>query len=232
MTTTHEDTAIRRIKGLLAKAEGTANPHEAEAFFAKAAELMEKYRIDEAHVRGNAHGEIASYVYVLKGTPFLRASLGMLVGVAKHYGVVVLTPSTGNSKQPRLVGEQADIDATILMFESLMLQRGRALASEQRPGYIHPQKFGNSFSYGYATRITERLREIREAARVEAVSDSMALEVFDRHRKTLEHLGNPRARTTNRTSLDRGAATSGVAAADRADLGQRRMGAGPIAIGQ
>ena len=42
---------IDRVRKLLAKAESTDNPNEAEAFSAKAAELIAAHRLDPAHVR-------------------------------------------------------------------------------------------------------------------------------------------------------------------------------------
>ena len=51
------DTA-RKIGALLAKAERTDNPHEAEAFTRKAEALMVKYRIDEAMARRAAGADV------------------------------------------------------------------------------------------------------------------------------------------------------------------------------
>ena len=43
-----DDRRLGVIRGLLAKAEATEYPDEAEAFFAKASELIARYAVDEA----------------------------------------------------------------------------------------------------------------------------------------------------------------------------------------
>ena len=45
---THSDSRLATIRGLLAKAEATEFAAEAEAFTAKASELMARYSLDEA----------------------------------------------------------------------------------------------------------------------------------------------------------------------------------------
>jgi hypothetical protein len=240
MTTTTDtpnmDAALRRIRGLLAKAEGTDNHAEAEAFSAKAFELMDRYRVDLATVRGTPEADIVRSEYVLNGRKYLRAALVLFGAVAKHYGVVVMVPSTGNSKYPAMVGDRDDITATVLMFESLMIQRDRALLAEPVPPGVHTSRYRNSMAYGYAMRISDRLADIRRAAEEAAVatSDSMALAVIDRHGAVLESLGHPRPRNQNRVRLDGDGIDAGRAAADNADLGQTRVGTestGPRALG-
>ena len=41
-----DESVVRRVRKLLDKAEGTSNPHEAEAFSRKAAEIAARHRID------------------------------------------------------------------------------------------------------------------------------------------------------------------------------------------
>ena len=45
-----EDKRLATIRSLLAKAEATDYPEEAEAFFAKASELISRWAIDEAMI--------------------------------------------------------------------------------------------------------------------------------------------------------------------------------------
>jgi hypothetical protein len=224
---------IARVRALLAKAESTDYPAEAEALFAKATELMDKYRIEDAAVRDHRESFVRA-TYPLATHRFLRPSLRLLGAVAKHYGVVVMIGATGNSKAPTLIGEPSDIEATVMMFRSLVVQRDRACLAERVPPGVNTNSFRSSFALGYAHRIAQRLYEMRKAAEAVASSDgnTTALEVYGREQKVLDHLGNPGAANQNKPSVDRHGATSGIAAADTADLGQDRIEAtGPRAIG-
>src|SRR5688572_18030568 len=174
--------AERRAAGLLAKAERTDNPHEAEAFAAKAMEIIDGYRLDIARLRGDAGPNVQRHTYTLAGTKYLRASLTLMTVVARHYGVVILIPSTGNSKYPTLVGDKDDIAAVLALFGSLIIQRDRACLRDPVPSGTSTATHRNSFCYGYAYRIGKRLKELREAAVAVATrdGDTMALAVIDR----------------------------------------------------
>lgn len=233
MTNTTDDTEspiIRRVRALLAKAERTDNPHEAEAFSAKAFAMMDEHRLDEATVRGSAPGSIVRHQYELaRKAKYLRPSLGLLGAVAKHYGVIVMVPSTGNSKRPSLVGDPDDIAAVILMFESLMIQRDRAILAVPVPPYTNTNSYRSSMAYGFASKIGNRLTTLR--ATVASTGTGTALELLDRGARVLEHLGNPTPRNTNAASVDPHGVREGVNAAMGADLGQDRIGnVGPRAL--
>jgi hypothetical protein len=223
-----DEKMIDRITALLAKAEATQYPEEAEAFFAKAAELMEKYRIDPAQFLQRS-SEIVRMSYQLNKHKFLRASLALLNAVGRHYGVIVLISSTGNSKLPTLCGEQHDIESMLMMFGSLIIQRDRAALREQVPYGVSQTSFRNSFCYGYAIRVAERLKAIRDAAKKEAVTEgnAMALEVYGQLEKVEAALGgNLGSSSHNRPSLNSRGAGRGYEEGGSADLGGTRVGGG------
>jgi hypothetical protein len=233
MTTTAADQEkmIAKIRALLAKAEGTNNQHEAEMFFAKATELMDKYRIEDAAVRDRP-SDIGRATFPMAGFKYLRASVQLLGAVARHYGCVVFVAHTGNSKFPTIVGEQSDIEATVMMFRSLIIQRDRACLAEPVPSGKSPISFRTSFALGYTIRIAARLKEIRDAAQatIEGTT-SAALEVYGRYEALKEKLGNPGSVNHNRPTVDVHGVGSGDRAARTADLGQDRIeSTGPRAI--
>lgn len=231
--------AMRRIKGLLAKAEGTDVPEEAESFFAKAAELMDKYRIDAEQVRaarGEAEEPIEGTYYPLaERAKYLRPSLHLLAAVALHYSVKPIVGATGNSKAPLLAGTATDIEATIMMFESLLAQRDRECLNTVPPAYSNTNQFRSGFGYGYAERIFLRLDELRKvtAAHAEREGYGNALAVID-HRMARVNaylVGKTKRNDQKGARVDAAGAQAGDEAASRADLGQSRMGSGPLAIG-
>jgi hypothetical protein len=76
---------IQKIKALLAKAASTTNEHEAEAFFAKAYELMEKHQIDSSDLEkddplGNEH------VAQRNGRAAPDWDFRLMFAVAKYFG--------------------------------------------------------------------------------------------------------------------------------------------------
>lgn len=227
-----EEKMIDRIKALLAKAEATPFPEEAEAFSAKAAELMEKYRVDPEQVLDRS-AEFVRHTFVLSNFKYLRPSLDLLCAVARHYGVIVMIPSTGNSKTPTLVGDPKDIEATLLMFGSLAIQRDRACLREPVPMGYNTNSFRNSFCIGYARRISMRLRDIRKAAVQEAVAEgnSMALEVYGQIDKVKEFVGGGTV-NQNRPNVVGAAAARGYEEGGAASLGHNEVGGhGRRAIG-
>jgi hypothetical protein len=230
---------LARARALKAHAELNDNPHEAELASMRLAQYLDKHRLDIADL-ADGTAPFGRVTYALVGNRYLRASLALLVKVAKHYGVLVLVASTGNSKAPRLVGTETDIEMTVLMFESLVVQRDRACLASEVPYGVATATHRNSFCYGYAIRIGARLEELRERQRVAALaeSDRKALAVYDRVdavKKWLEEELGRDLGSANRNgpNLHAAAVRAGDQAARNADLGQTRVDdtRGPAAIG-
>lgn len=156
---TDEADLLRKIQGLLAKAEGTDNEHEASAFFDKAHELMVKYAIDEARVRAEAK-RLGTYRTEPLVEDFMFSSYGhhaqakesLLDMVAKSHSVHSLPYANRKgqnekmfgfeknrglqeSKWTRLVGYREDIEAVKLLYLSLLVQSQRFAAEDWRRAY-------------------------------------------------------------------------------------------------
>lgn len=251
MTTTWSpEVALEKVRALLAKAQGTDNPNEARAYSMKAAELADKYRVDlnEAHAAADEPLTFSRHEVNLAGSKSLRATLLLLKVVGTHYGVVTITPSTGNSKTPVLAGAADDIALTLMLFGSLMIQRDREVAATPVPPWATTVTFRNSFAYGYAEAIHERLTELRtrqrraaeeqfaHAGAADQKSAGSALVLFERADQVMKWLTgeDPNLKRTkgsghNAPTLDRSGLRAGDAAARRADIGQTRVGANPSA---
>jgi hypothetical protein len=226
-----DDRALRRIRGLLAKAESTEFPDEAESLTAKAQELMTRHAIDAALLEvgpSSGDGRQVGTRRVHVQDPYVRAKMQLLAGVAEANDVRVVWYSTLGIAN--LVGVRADVAAVELLFTSLLLQVAHALsAAERLMGHRSASRsFRRSFLLGYAHRIGERLRTARQSATAEAAAehDVDLLPVLRSRQAAVEERVTelfPRVRATrSRASVDAGGWYAGRDAADRADVGPRR----------
>jgi hypothetical protein len=220
---------LRRIRGLLAKAESSEFPEEAESLTAKAQELMTRHAVDAALLGAGsapADGVAARRVHV--ADPYVRAKMQLLAAVADANDVrLVWYQSLGIAN---LVGGRPDLDSVELLFTSLLLQvaQGLAVAERQTGRRSASRSFRRSFLLGYAHRIGERLQGARRRATEEAAAAHGAdlLPVLrSRQEAVEERVGElfPLVRTTrSRGSVDAGGWYAGQAAAEHADVGRRR----------
>jgi hypothetical protein len=223
-----DDRVLRRIRGLLTKAESTEFPEEAESLTAKAQELMTRYAVDAALLAAGsppADGVATRRVHVQD--PYVRAKMQLLAAVAEANDVRLVWYSALGIAN--LVGVPGDVAAVELLFTSLLLQVAQALSAAERP--LGPRSasrsFRRSFLLGYAHRIGERLRAARRRATDEAAAahgvDLLPV-LRSRQAAVEERVAElfPSVRTTrSRASVDAGGWYAGQAAAERADVGHR-----------
>jgi hypothetical protein len=226
-----DDRVLRRIRGLLAKAESTEFAEEAEALTGKAQELMTRYSVDAALLAAGPSpagvpGVDTRRVHVRD--PYVSAKMQLLASVAEANDVkVVWYRSIGIAN---LVGVRADVAAVELLFTSLLLQVAQALAAAERHQGQRPasRSFRRSFLLGYAHRIGERLRSARRRATEQAAAEQGVdlLPVLRSRQVAVEERVAelfPRVRATrSRASLDPGGWFAGREAAERADVGRRQ----------
>jgi len=168
---------LSRIRGLLAKAESTEFPEEAEALTAKAQQLMTRYAVDSAVLDAAAGPPVidevrARRVHLLQ--PYAEAKVQLLTVVASANGVrSVWHDDVGMAT---VVGLPLDLDLMELLFTSLLLQATRAMTDTGRAGSTRTRSpsFRRSFLLAYALRIGERLEEARDAATADAEAESGA----------------------------------------------------------
>ncbi|MEV0404845.1 DUF2786 domain-containing protein [Actinoallomurus sp. NPDC050550] len=227
--------ALDRIRALLAKAESTEFPDEAEALTARAQQLMARYRIDQAllaarsgEVRtgGQAAGPVGRRLPI--DAPYESPKAALLGTVAEANRCrAVWTRALGFST---VLGFPADLDAVELLFTSLLVQADSALAHEGRSGgRSRTRAFRRSFLASYAARIGERLAEAADAAERRAAAEMPGTDLLpvlatrDQAVDEAMHAMFPQLTGRRITpGIDREGWLSGQAAADRADLGARR----------
>jgi hypothetical protein len=163
---------LARVRGLLAKAESTSFPEEAEALSAKAQELMARHALERAMVDATA-GTAPTAAAVRRlwlDAPYTSAKSSLVHQVAganrcRAVSLAALDLVT-------VVGWPTDLDTVELLVTSLLVQAGRAMAGPRgsRTGGSRTRSFRHAFLLSYATRIGERLREADAAAQEEAVA--------------------------------------------------------------
>ncbi|UOY00661.1 DUF2786 domain-containing protein [Blastococcus sp. PRF04-17] len=225
-----DERALRRIRGLLTKAESTEFPEEADALTAKAQELMTRHALDTALLDAgpaSAGGQAVTARRVHVRDPYVRAKMQLLGAVAEANDVRLVWYQTLGIAN--LVGVRADVAAVELLFTSLLLQVAQGLAAAERSGRLRGSRsFRHSFLLGYAHRIGERLQAARQRATAEAAAEHGAdlLPVLRNRQEAVEQRVSelfPRVRSSrSRASVDAGGWYAGRAAAERADVGLRR----------
>lgn len=225
---------LERVRKLLAKAEGTSFEVEAEAFFAKAQELMQAHAITEAMLaRERGSSEKPILLSVRAEAPYSREKLTLLSAVARQNRcrVVELGYEGEPGRRGDLFGFPSDVEYVQTLWTSLMvhavseMMKLRASSSARRGA---TETLRRSFWLGYARRIIERLREANRTAEHESghSGSSMALALRDREEEVgaavAEHY--PRLRTLTRNVSSLAGYRAGHAAGGRADLGGAKLG--------
>ncbi|MBT2441048.1 DUF2786 domain-containing protein [Streptomyces sp. ISL-36] len=221
-----EPRMLTRIRALLAKAEATGYPEEAEALTAKAQELMARHSLDEAALAsGAATGDTPGAVRIGVDAPYEQAKAILLDAVATaNHCRAVWNETYGFST---VVGFEADLEAVELLHTSLLVQgtaaMTRAEAEQRAGGRKRTKSFRQSFLLAYANRLGARLATT--SRRVASETPTLLPALASREVAVTSHADAmfPQTRTTRvRAMWDEAGWTDGTTAADRAGLGRHR----------
>ncbi|MEU6502946.1 DUF2786 domain-containing protein [Streptomyces californicus] len=170
-----EPRMLTRIRALLAKAEATGFPEEAEALTTKAQELMARHTIDEALLAARTHSrETPGACRIGVEPPYEGAKAVLLDAVASANRCrAVWNEDLGFST---VVGFEPDLDAVELLFTSLLVQGTTAMtrseAGQRAGGRKRTKTFRQAFWMGYAQRLGGRLAA--DAHRITAEAETSA----------------------------------------------------------
>ncbi|MEI5098595.1 DUF2786 domain-containing protein [Streptomyces sp. PmtG] len=155
-----EPRALTRIRALLAKAEATGFPEEAEALTAKAQELMARYSVDEALLAARTHAPDApGACRVGVDAPYETAKAILLdaVATANRCRAVWNEPFAFST----VVGYAPDLEVVELLHTSLLVQGAHAMtkaeAGQRAGGRNRTKTFRQAFWMAYAHRVGARL---------------------------------------------------------------------------
>ncbi|WP_161958551.1 DUF2786 domain-containing protein [Ornithinimicrobium cavernae] len=239
---------LSRVRMMLAKAESTTFPAEAETFTAAAQKLMTRHSIDRALLdRDAGGGDGPAAIRVGVDRPYESARFQLVSAIAgANRCTAVWQKGLGFST---VVGFPTDLRAVELLFTSLMVQATTAMTAagsrEHWTGQNRTRSFRRSFLTAFAVRIGERLelaaregqQEWADAESLESGGDvsrqcagdratdrsdrtSLVLAARDQEVEAAVAERFPRLQTRrSRASLDPEGWVSGTSAADRADLG-------------
>lgn len=244
-----DDKILDRIRALLAKAESTEFTAEAEAYTAKATELIAKYGIDAALLaaQNGQPGKPADLIIPMHA-PYVMDKATLLQTIAHALGckAILLNEWDGNGGRvyrSHLFGFQSDLDRVEMLYTSLLVQAAHALGRETVPERARRSTgsvaaWRRSWYAGFGDTIGKRLRAAEAAAKATATADrqtaaagsagpSVALVLADRSALVSRAYTDayPRARTQSRSYSGSGAG-AGRAAGERAHLGGRSVGSG------
>lgn len=169
---TEADRRLATVRGLLAKAEATEFAEEAEAFFAKASELIARYAIDDALVWAaddRAQRELPEELRLVVHAPYLPQKAVLVAAVADAHGcraVRLVGPAGRRSEEISVVGFATELRWVEALVTSLMVQLVGAMQRACPPGLGASGTAGwrRSFIMGFTQEVTGRLVADRAAA--------------------------------------------------------------------
>ncbi|MBT3153616.1 DUF2786 domain-containing protein [Streptomyces sp. CHD11] len=218
-----ESRMLGRIRALLAKAEATGFPEEAEALSAKAQELMARHSVDEALLAAREpSAETPGACRIGVEPPYEQAKAVLLDAVAgANRCRAVWNEPFGFST---VVGFASDLEAVELLYTSLLVQATtamtRAEAAQRAGGRKRTKTFRQSFLAAYAHRVGTRLTaaaETRVSDDLLPVLASRAMAVTDRTDRLFPETTTTRLRGVS----DAAGWEQGSRAADDAQVGAR-----------
>lgn len=189
---------LSKVRALLAKAEATEFPDEAEALSAKAQELVTRHSLGQALAsldraasdssqRSGPNADLTTLRLWLD-SPYLtpKAMLVDAVATANRSRTVL----HGKLGFVAVIGHPTDVDFSALLATSLLVQATRAMvaAGGAAGGRARSRSYRQSFLVSYATRIGERLAEADQATAATVADDDRLLPIVADRRIAADNL--------------------------------------------
>ena len=229
------DSLVAKVRKLLAMAEGTSNPNEADAFSRKAAELIAAHRIDPDRLRASAGDELAVVQFPLGRGAYVRGRLSLLQAVGEAHGCRTVFEVHDRGTVAFVAGFRSDLDAVELLYHSLHTQASGRMAAERRATPAATQQWRRSFLFGYADQIRRMLQQTADDAVSRVHPSSATLPALRARSKRVDEFSRQQFGRVVAARRPKAATATGWAAgqqaASRADIGRSRL-AGVRAIGR
>src|SRR5216683_1648907 len=165
---------LDRVRKLLAKAEaGGVTPAEAEAFTAKAAELMARYGIDRALLAAaRPDTDRPGNRVITMDSPWAHVKAHLLAGLAAAMRCTcVLLPGSGPGTRIHVFGYASDLERADILNTSLLVQMAHGLAAADVPAAARSVRaWRRSWLLGFASAVVARVRAAEERAATRATA--------------------------------------------------------------
>lgn len=165
---------LHKVRSLLAKAEATSFVEEAEAFTAKAQELMAAHAIEAALIDDGCGLREPESRRLPIDAPYVRPKFVLLSAVARSNRCRAVMVSDDRPVAGVLVGFPSDLDVVETLYTSLLLQATRCMGA-QGPvtdawGRSRTRSYRASFIAGFADEIGRRFSQNRRTAEADATA--------------------------------------------------------------
>ncbi|GIE96269.1 DUF2786 domain-containing protein [Paractinoplanes rishiriensis] len=218
-----DDPLLARVRKLLAMAEDPAcTAAEAEAFTAKATDLIAKYGVDQALLAAaDPTADPVGDRMVTVVAPYARDKAALLAAVAAALRCRVVQLARPGDLRLHLFGHGADLERVELLFTSLLVQAAHGLTGAPVPGGQHAAAYRRSWLAGYTQAIQARLRAAERSAVAAEPGAELVLvdrtDLVERRRNEVY----PRLAKMGPRRLRGGGMAHGYHAGQTADLGGR-----------
>jgi len=220
-----DDPLLARVRKLLAMAEDPAcTAAEAEAFTAKATELIAKYGVDQALLAAADPSvtPVGDRMVTLV-PPYARDKAALLAAVAAPLRCRVVHLARQGANRSHLFGHAVDLERVELLFTSLLVQAAHGLAGAEVPQWEHPAAYRRSWLAGYTQAVQARLWAAERSAADSAPGAELVL--VDRTALVEQRRDEvyPRLAKLGPRRLRGGGLQHGYRAGQTADLGGSRQ---------
>jgi hypothetical protein len=183
MTDPERTRIIDKVKKLLALADGAgATPGESAAAAARAAEILERYKLERAEVDATDDETVSTdneLTHVSGSIPTWQRMLAFTVGKATGTQSYLLKEGPRTHGYPRrfqrlmLIGRPSDVEVAKYLFMYCKMEIERLTKKYADLGDIIGQKERNNFRVGAVMTLAEKLGVIRDEARAAASSTAI-----------------------------------------------------------
>lgn len=234
---------IEKIQALLAKAESTTYEAEADAFYAKAQELMVRYAIDEAELVASGQKRkdeiVIREVSIRDGRQRTKPQRSLLNGIARVMGC--RTWYYPKTERNAVCGYESDVEFVIMLWASVNMQLLSSMLREVKAARkaFTPSPWQSKFREGvwlknymegYVGRVYVRISG-RYAKAVQDQPESVAIVLRDKGKDVDDWLSGrfqlAEARGRRRSEYDPDAQSVGRVRGNDADISAGRGNVGP-----